>query len=908
MADTPDIIDFVSSRRTRDPVIESVLPNTEVGDFVSVKDQKRAKVEAAAKQKQDELFKPAMETGDYQKMKTMLTNAGANFAFTLPNIYSGLTQLPSTIFSGISSLQENAGKPERAQASRDISQYLYDNPLAKMVRSARPYITSEGVLKNLRDKEIIAPDFEPESVPGRVGKRILEKGPEYAATAGMAGLPATPNIVMSSITPGTGEFAANAFADKQGKKSEGARALAELGTAAILPPLQAAASHVIKQRRLSSDMPLSELRPTDPTFTKAAPYVAEEFNKVFPSATTKNTIIEAVSNPQEGNVALRQAQPALYGRVNQVRANVQNQADSRIANVQQMSAADQATAHSEQLSRELVARQAEADAAAGLTSLQGTRTPEAVGKALHGEITGAEEGMKLAVAPGYGSGWERSKIPQAQVAEVVDSLSGVLNEARMVKDLGITPRAFLQKQFGKLWGETPNGVPYIAPQSAGTLVQIRREIDDMIDKYGTQFGSTPASMRRAAMSPVREQVNAALDASTDPKILAMRKADDLFAKFQAPLLEGETGKLIKPGDTLGFAKTPATTAEALVLPGTQGQKGAAELAKIAAAQQAAGVQSNIVPLVQEHLQNVIKTVATEAKGDTAKALEHLVNQYGTFMREFDSQFGTTLMSDAQTVLREQALKQERAAIATGKATAGAEQTLGQVMTARNAQEQAVTEAQSIADARRSAAASGTTAKFAGVDDPVEHIRGVIKDPQRSTELTALVNSAQKTGTTAQMYQGIVGAFRADIRDMLGGRGGFGAVQNAEATMQRYEAALQRAGAPQELINNLRTAYRDIEHFRNTKGAIGNVTDADVARADQHIAMAAMGRTGLTVMDALHGMLGSGNVGARISEMVLTDPEVARHILNYTGKNPMHLKDYLLSNAKIAAAMGAEKNK
>jgi hypothetical protein len=164
----------------------------------------------------------------------------------------------------------------------------------------------------------------------------------------------------------------------------------------------------------------------------------------------------------------------------------------------------------------------------------------------------------------------------------------------------------------------------------------------------------------------------------------------------------------------------------------------------------------------------------------------------------------------------------------------------------------------------------------------------------------MLNAARKGNNGAAAYEGVLGAIRKDFLNMVSGGPGWGGAAESTSTMNRYEALLRSAGAPNEVVANLRTMLSDIERERRVGAVSGSA--ADMQQTERQVLYGVFGRQGQLLRGAMDAMFGKNNVGLEIANLATRDPEVARYILRFQGTQPDSFTRYLAKNAAISAIM------
>lgn len=828
--------------------------------------------------------KPNLNPSD--KLASSAGTAVARVAGLPADVALGVANLPSLAIRGGAWLSDSGMLKRLAEKAVPTSWNEFLAPA-----------TSEALIPYAH-KQFGTSPYEAESPLGAVTQAIAERGPSYATAGAAFGIPRVLNLSTAMAAPAAGEVASRAAGG-----SDTARMLGEFGTSLVAPVGGWGLAALKKEKRLRSRDPITNLSLGDPRFERAAPYVAEEFQRSF-RPSSRDELLTGILNPDQANLSFNAVRPGLQRRIADVDAAALAQRQRREGQASQAYTQTENVEQANQQARDMAAAQAEAQAAAMEQRMRGNvRPPEQVGAALQGQVEGARTGMQRVVEPGYASGWERESVPISGRRGMADSIVDTLNQAAARRDFEITPTSFLSSQLDKIVGVTPTGLQFLKSMPAEVAVQMRKAIDDAVGQYRTQLGDTAGSMRKDALGNLRTAINNALDdaAKSNPKLAALRQADRDYSQFIAPLQEGLTGKVIQPGQAVSatgetLKQVPEMAAETLIPKGTKGVDGARNLFKAFESQQKAGIPSDISPIVGEHLQNLI--LSKTKNGDLVSGISSVLDSHGPFMREFDSRFGTDYFNSLRNYIPQQQAAQTSATTMRQAATQGQQDLTRILETAQRTRQQAVDTAEATRAARSASAREGVTGQMAVAPAPGNMFRDVIRDPQRLPDALSLVRSAQKTGRGNEAYEGILGAFRADIQDMLTGGPGFGGANRSQQVMSNYERVMRAAGAPDQIIANLRGMLDDVERIRASGGILPD-NILDTTRMNKQILYGSLGRQGGLLEAAMRTFMGGEDVGLEIARQALRDPAVAQFIFNYQGRNPTHFMHYLMRNPTTA---------
>lgn len=841
---------------------------------------------ASEKEKPEQKRIPKPELNTSEKITSSLGTATSRLAGVPADFIMGLANTPALAAKAASWLTDS-------DMLRHMSEKLTPDEFNKLVA---PY-GGESVIRKTHERWGTEP-YQATSPLGAIAQSVTERGPAFAATGAALGIPKALNLWTSAISPASGEIASRTAGG-----SDTARMLGEVGSSLLTPPAAWGISALRKERNLRSRNPVGGLEMTDPRFQDALPYVREEFQRSF-QPSSREQLLAGITNPDAANLSFNAVRPGLQQRISDVDAAALAQRQRREGQATQAYTQTEMTERANQMARELAASQAEHQVGALERQMRGSvRYPEDVGAALQSQISDAREGMRRIVEPGYASGWEKESIPLTGRRGMADAITNTLQEAAARKDFEITPTNFLSQQLDKIVGTTRTGQEFLRAMPAEVAVQMRRSIDDAVGQYRTQLGDTAGSMRKDALSNLRTTINDALDnaAKTNPKLAALRQADKDYAQYIAPLQQGLTRKVLESGEALstsgqGMKQVPELAAETLIPKGTKGVDGARNLFKAFESQQQAGLSSDITQIVGEHLQNLILSKTKD--NDLVGGINKVLNTYGPFIREFDNRFGTNYHGSMRNYIPQQEAAQTAATSARESATQGQRDLTRLLEGAQRTQQEAIQSAESTRAARTASAREGVTGQMAESNAPGNMFREIMRDPERMPDAISLIRSAQKTGRGNDAYEGILGAFRADMQDMLTGGPSFGGANRSQQIMGNYERALRAAGAPDQMITNLRGLLNDAERIRSSGGVLPN-NILDATRMNKQILYGSLGRQGGLLEAAMRTFLGGEDVGLEIARQALRDPAVAQAVFNYRGSNPSHFMHYLMRNPVVA---------
>jgi hypothetical protein len=817
----------------------------------------------------------------------------------------GVANIPALVTRGASWL---AGKmpgqkaEESASTLRDAADTLTPTWLNENV-------TSDAALARLQRAGV----YEPKETDYPYTQRLLAYGPSYFGGGALFKLPHKLNVMTSVASPLAGELGYNFTGSPWGRVG------GEVGAALATPIAYGLGSAAKKQAALWTKKPLQELTPDSPEIRRAMPILQEEMSGLF-GQPTREQIISSVANPEMGRRGLQGVVPGLRRWQDRMRENAQTRIGREEGRALSKEVSDIGEARANLSAAEMEWELAKAAAQRRADDLRTLRPSEDIGHALHGEVVGVRDAVKKVTDPAYKADWGKTVIPAKDVEPMVNVLDDLIAKAKLRKDSAAI--GDLESMRSKLVGEIPQPTtpatgygsltpqakpaPIIAPlpQRADVLMQIRRDIDSHVRQVGFMEGKPAAKQKAADMAPARSAANVVLDSSTDPLMLNLRAADEVFSSIGAPIGEGLTKQVIKEGELLSptggsWKNSPAAAAVGLIKPGEKGVSSVMDLEKLMNAQASIGNPSQVKTIVQDFLNDQVRKNIKD--GNVAAAIEKVSTDFAPFIRTWDARFGSQLGKSVSKQLDDQMLLESRAAELGKGVKTTTKETNSAIAEAELKREQAVAKATERSGRIKTAIDEDTITNLVRSPDRADLMAGMLKDPQQGQEVLRLVRKATKQGYGNEMYEGILGTFQQDLRSALSmGKGQMvGSPDDVSAAVDRYVRAARAAGAPEEMLNNMRKAAKDVE-MATAVGAVGS-GQAAARIAEGQVLRGLMGRPA-NLISGVERLLNRNDLSTTIYQMALRDPAVARALFAYRGTNPQHFRQYLMKTPALAAIL------